>query len=218
MAYRKFDTCFFERYAILSLQTLLGHKFDDLVNEDRPDLQSADHRRLGIEVTRAMEQGKLAARQMLKDLSGISNTRSLEIEMARKIADSGYNYGLQVGKYVAGVELDYWKGALPMKQIIASKVAKVSSGFYGDFDEYGLFVFSHEPLTEVEAMESVHYTLQLQRDNDIRYDRLYLSGVDTFYACNLEDDISDSFRITELPITRTQRREFYLGALDYEDE
>ena len=61
MAYRKYDTCFFERYAMLQLRSLLGHKFDSLVNRDRPDLQSSDGKSLGIEVTRAMEGGRQAA-------------------------------------------------------------------------------------------------------------------------------------------------------------
>lgn len=204
MAYRKYDTCFFERYATLELQQLLGHKFDDLVNEDRPDLQSADRKRLGIEVTRAMEQGKDAAQQMLKEISGVVDVRS----------EKDYVYGLHDG-YVGGVELRYWKTALPMKQIIASKVGKVSSGFYGDFDEFGLFVFSKDHVTELSAMDTVRYTLSLQRGNDVRYARLFLSCVDTLYACNLEDDISDAYRITEIPVSRDQRREFYLGALEY---
>ena len=72
MSYRKYDTCFFERYAMLQLQSVLGHKFDNLVNKDRPDLQSADGLSLGIEVTRAMEGGRKAALQMLKDISGIT--------------------------------------------------------------------------------------------------------------------------------------------------
>ena len=53
MAGRKFDTCFFERYAKNTLETFLGSSYSALVNEDRPDLQMPD-RSLGIEVTRAM--------------------------------------------------------------------------------------------------------------------------------------------------------------------
>lgn len=71
MAYRKYDTCFYERYAATALQNLLGHKFDGLLNLDRPDLQSPDGHRLGIEVTRAMEGGKPAARVLLKEMAGI---------------------------------------------------------------------------------------------------------------------------------------------------
>ena len=47
---RKFDTCFFERYAQITLETCLGPDYAALVNEDRPDLQMPD-RSLGIEVS-----------------------------------------------------------------------------------------------------------------------------------------------------------------------
>ena len=57
MAKRKFDTCFFERYAQITLETFLGSEYAGLVNEDRPDLQMPDQS-LGIEVTRAMEPKK----------------------------------------------------------------------------------------------------------------------------------------------------------------
>ena len=62
---RKFDTCFFERYAQITLETVLGKEYAALVNEDRPDLQMPD-KSLGIEVTRAMEPRKEAALHMLK--------------------------------------------------------------------------------------------------------------------------------------------------------
>lgn len=60
---RKFDTCFFERYVQITLETVLGESYSALVNEDRPDLQMPDHS-LGIEVTRAMEPRKEAAMTM----------------------------------------------------------------------------------------------------------------------------------------------------------
>jgi len=218
MAYRKYDTCFFERYAILSLQTLLGHKFDGLVNEDRPDLQSEDGRRLGIEVTRAMEEGRGAAQQMLKDLSGISAEKVADLPEYRSMIDNGYGYGLQDGRYVGGLEFDYWTKALPLKQIIANKVNKVASGFYGEFSEYGLYVFSKDHMTEWNATEAMRYTRSLQRDNDVRYARLYLFCVDRFYAINLEDGISDEYRISDYEVSREQRREFYVNSLDYTDK
>ena len=49
---RKFDTNFFERYARITLTSLLGDRYGQMLNEDRPDLQMED-RSLGIEVTRA---------------------------------------------------------------------------------------------------------------------------------------------------------------------
>ena len=67
---RKFDTCFFERYARITLETILGEEFGALVNEDRPDLQMPD-KSLGIEVTRAMEPHKDVAQEMLKEMAGL---------------------------------------------------------------------------------------------------------------------------------------------------
>lgn len=53
----KYDTCFFERYARETLIDLVGTRYAGLVNLDRPDLQ--DHAlSIGIEVTRAMREGK----------------------------------------------------------------------------------------------------------------------------------------------------------------
>lgn len=49
MPTRKFDTCFFEQYAQISLTALLGSEFKCLVNHT-----------IGIEVTRAMEESKSA--------------------------------------------------------------------------------------------------------------------------------------------------------------
>ena len=71
----KHDTCFFERYAQVSLCALLGSEFDCLVNRDRPDLQSRDGRSIGIEVTRAMEESRHAEEELLKDMAGITKGR-----------------------------------------------------------------------------------------------------------------------------------------------
>ena len=215
MAYRKYDTCFFERYAMLQLRSLLGHKFDLLVNRDRPDLQSPDGRTLGIEVTRAVDGGRQAALKMLKDISGIAATEGESSADLAAMQSSGYGYGLREGAYIGGVELDYWMGARPMKEIIANKVGKVSSGFYGDFDEFGLFVFSNDPLSLDNAYAAVRYILDLQKALDVRYSRLYISAVQDFYACNLEDSISMEFRVSPYSVDETQRREFFLSALDY---
>ena len=98
MAYRKYDTCFFERYAMTELQQLLGHKFDGLVNCDRPDLQTPDAMTLGIEVTRAMEGGRQAALKMLKDISGISAVPGDSASDLDAMKSSGYGYGLREGR------------------------------------------------------------------------------------------------------------------------
>ena len=106
MGKRKFDTCFFERYAKLSLETLLGSGYSDLINEDRPDLQMPDHS-LGIEVTRAMEPRKDVAQDLLSEMAGFEAPSDESDEMNR-IISSGYGYGLQDGRYIGQIEYEYW--------------------------------------------------------------------------------------------------------------
>ena len=92
MGKRKFDTCFFERYAQLSLESILGEDYSDLINEDRPDLQKPDHS-LGIEVTRAMEPRKDVAQELLNEMAGF-NVPAEDKEEMERILQSGYGYGL----------------------------------------------------------------------------------------------------------------------------
>ena len=99
---KRFDTCFFERYARLTLMTLLGDEFAALVNRDRPDLQMEDGS-LGIEVTRAMEPRKEVAVDMLKEMAGVEVPESDREEIGQ-IIKSGYAYGLQEGRYVGHLE------------------------------------------------------------------------------------------------------------------
>ena len=161
----KHDTCFFERYAQVSLCALLGSEFDCLVNRDRPDLQSRDGRSIGIEVTRAMEESRHAEEELLKDMAGI--TKGREGEEIDQILEYGYGYGLRGGHYIGAKELLYWKMALPMRRIIASKVSKAANGFYGQYDKMGLYIFSKDDLEEVDAVRIMNYTIGLQKYQDI---------------------------------------------------
>ena len=208
---RKFGTCFFEQYAQISLSALLGREFESLVNLDRPDLQSPAGRAIGIEVTRAMEESREAEEELLKDLSGF--TRTQEDEDIDNILEYGYAFGLHCGKYIGIRELPYWKMALPMRRIIESKVAKVGSGFYGNFDKMGLFVFSKDNLGEADALKTMNYTISIQKYQDIRYNRLYLADVDDLFVCNLDDGITPGSRLIRYKISQEQRREFYLEAV-----
>ncbi|MBR3484731.1 MAG: hypothetical protein IKH40_00190, partial [Bacteroidales bacterium] len=164
MAGRTFGTCFFEQYAQVSLSALLGSGFDALVNRDRPDLQSPDGKSIGIEVTRAMEENKAAEQALLKDLAGISTGN--HTDDYDRILENGYGFGLEGGKYIGKKEFFYWSMALPLRRILESKVAKVGNGFYGRFDEMGLFVFSRENLGMTEAVKAMNYTLSLQKHQD----------------------------------------------------
>ena len=207
---RKYGTCFFEQYAQITLSALLGHDFDDLVNRDRPDLQSPDGKRVGIEVTRAMEESKSAAGALLKDVAGM--TPAVDEEDLETVLESVYSYGLQADR-VGRKELRYWSMALPLRRIIASKVNKCGGGLYGRFDRMGLFVFCKDSVTDMEVIKTLHYTMNLQKYLEICYNRLYLAEAGNLYVCNLDDGLSESARLIKLPITQQQRRDFYLEAV-----
>lgn len=212
MGNRKFDTCFFERYAQITLETFLGPRYANLVNEDRPDLQMPDHS-LGIEVTRAMEPHKNVAEELLQEMAGFPTEDKEEID---QILHSGYGYGLQDGKYIGHLEYDYWRLALPLRRIIESKVGKVGSGFYGDFQEYGLYIFCKDDLSEEDVILTMEYTSDLQRHLDIKYSKLYLSLIDKLYICDLDsvDRTSHKTTCTSYAISRKMCKHFFLKALD----
>lgn len=211
---RKFDTCFFERYARISLMTLLGQEYAALINEDRPDLQMED-RSLGIEVTRAMEPRKDVAQEMLKEMAGLEVQESDREEMG-EILRSGYGYGLQDGKYIGHLEYEYWALALPLRRIIASKIEKVGSGFYGDFKEFGLYIFCKDDLSHDEVILTMEYASDLQRHLDVKYSKMYLSLIDRLYVCDLTqvDRLDHKTTCTSHDISRRMCKEFFLQALE----
>ena len=215
MGKRKFDTCFFERYAQITLETLLGERYASLINEDRPDLQMPD-KSLGIEVTRAMEPRKNVANDLLKEMAGLE-IKEEDREEVGHIIESGYGYGLQNGKYIGHIEYEYWALAHPLRRIIESKVSKVASGFYGEFDEYGLYIFCKDNLTEEEVILTMEYTGNLQRNLDIRYSKMYLSLIDRLYVCDLTDVDRMLYpaKCTSYEITRKMCKDFFLNSLDY---
>ncbi len=214
---RKFDTNFFERYARITLTSLLGDRYGQMHNEDRPDLQMED-RSLGIEVTRAMQESKDVAHNLLKEMAGLKVSEGDREEMNR-IISSGYGYGLQEGRYIGHLEYDYWALALPLRRIIASKVEKVGSGFYGDFDEYGLYIFCNDALSDDEVLLTMEYTSDLQRNLDMKYSVMYLSLIDRLYVCDLTDvdRIIKKTTCTSYGISRKMCRDFFTEALESSD-
>lgn len=213
MGNRKFDTCFFERYAQICLESILGSNYSTLINQDRPDLQTPDHT-LGIEVTRAMEPRKDVAQELLTEMAGFEVNSEDKEEMG-KIISSGYGYGLQDGRYIGQREYEYWRLALPLRRIIESKVSKVGAGFYGDFKEYGLYIFCKDDISEEEVILTMEYTSELQRNLDLKYSIMYLSLIDRLYVCNLSDvdPHLHPTRCASHEITRGMRSLFFMKAL-----
>ena len=219
---RKFDTCFFERYAQITLETVLGEEYADLINEDRPDLQKPD-KSLGIEVTRAMEPKKEAAMTMLKEMAGFEvetgnrpDASENDREEIAQIVKSGYGYGLQDGRYVGHLEYEYWSLALPLRRIIESKISKVGSGFYGDFKEFGLYIFCKDDLTEDDAIMTMEYASELQRHLDVKYSKMYLSTIDRLYVCDLAatNRLDHKTTCTSHDISRKMCKIFFIKALE----
>lgn len=210
---RKFDTCFFERYAQICLETILGEKYAGLVNEDRPDLQMPD-KSIGIEVTRAMEPTKDVAKALLKEMAGLT-VEEKDKEEIGQIITSGYGYGLQDGRYIGYLEYDYWRLAQPLRRIIESKISKVGAGFYGDFQEYGLYIFCKDNLYEEEVILAMEYASDLQRNLDIKYSTIYLSLIDRLYVCDLSDvnRVLRKTDCTSYDISRKMCKEFFIKAL-----
>lgn len=185
-----FDTCFFERYAHETLRRCLGHGYDDLVNRDRPDLQSPDGESVGIEVTRAMEESKAAADQMLDNMSGLYYGPDITVQESR-----------------------YWSLALPMKRILESKLSKLNCGLYGDFLHNDLFVFTKDGLSEADVIGASRRMFDLQAFCDRRFDLLFLCEINTLHVCNLSEYISNDYRISSYPISLDLRKEIYYASL-----
>ena len=216
--YRKYDTCFFERYAQHCLTELLGGEFAGLVNSDRPDLQSpGGSHKVGIEVTRAMEQSKDAARHLLKEMAGVTATDEdiKNLEDIERIISSGYGYGLENGDYIGYKEYAYWSMALPLERVLKSKVAKVTGGFYGNFERFGLYVFCKDNLSDFDVLKTLRYVRSLQRGCDRHYSALFLSEISTLHVCRLDDGIKKDERIISMDIDPELRRRLFLESVKY---
>ena len=202
----KFDTCFFERYAMVSLATLLGEHYAHLVNRDRPDLQDEDLS-LGIEVTRAIRENKNVANALVNEMAG-EDVKEVNAEDLRHINQSGYAYGLGDGTLIGRNEYEFWSLALPLKRILEIKMDKVNNGFYGDFNEFGLFVFTKEDLDLDQIKQTIAFMMERQAYQNRLYSRLFISQIQTLFDCNLETGQYKKYKVS-----RDQRRQFYDEAI-----
>ena len=201
----KYDTCFFERYAKLSLEALFGEQYAGLVNADRPDLQD-EKNGIGIEVTRAISEDKNVANSLINEMAG-RQVKEVNEDLL-KIQESGYSYGLDLNYAMGSNESNYWALALPMKRILESKIWKVNNGFYGEFNEFGLYVFTKYDLMADEVNEIIGFMMDVQRDKAVRYDHLFISQIETLFDCDLRQGDFDCY-----PIDSLLRRSFYYRAI-----
>lgn len=202
----KFDTCFFERYAMISLATLLGEHYTHLVNRDRPDLQD-EAQGIGIEVTRAIRENKNVANALVNEMAG-EDIKEVNADDLRHINQSGYAYGLGDGSIIGRNEYEFWSLALPLKRILEIKMDKVNNGFYGDFHEFGLFVFTKEDLGLDQIKQAITFMMEKQAYQNRLYSKLFLSEIQTLFDCDLETG-----RYRKIKISEKQRRSFYEEAI-----
>lgn len=202
----KFDTCFFERYAMVSLATLLGEHYAHLVNRDRPDLQD-EGQSIGIEVTRAIRENKNVANALVNEMAG-EDIKEVNAADLLHINQSGYAYGLGDGNIIGRNEYEFWSLALPLKRILEIKMDKVNNGFYGDFNEFDLFVFTKEDLDLDQIKQTIAFMMEKQAYQNRLYSRLFLSQIQTLFDCDLETG-----RYRKIKISEEQRRSFYEEAI-----
>jgi len=203
---QRYDTNFFERYARISLIDLVDDNFISLKNCDRPDLQDGEHG-IGIEVTRAIRENKDVANALINEMAG---RPVLEVSEDDWIDMTKYGYGYGIHDNLIGkVEYDYWAAALPLRRIIENKIRKVSSGFYGDFSMFGLYIFSKENLTDDMIRSTMSYVAELQVSNEKRYSYMYISQIQEMFICDL-----DNYSFNMIEITKKQRRKFYREAIN----
>ena len=202
----KFDTCFFERYAMVSLSSLLGEHYAHLVNRDRPDLQD-ETQSIGIEVTRAIRENKNVANALVNEMAG-EDVKEVNAEDLRHINQSGYAYGLGDGSIIGRNEYEFWSLALPLKRILEIKMDKVNNGFYGDFHEFGLFVFTKEDLDLDQIKQTIAFMMERQAYQNRLYSRLFISQIQSLFDCDLETG-----RYRKIKINEAQRRSFYEEAI-----
>ncbi|MBQ2572682.1 MAG: hypothetical protein II575_00570, partial [Bacteroidales bacterium] len=185
------------------LVDLLGEKYANLVNRDRPDLQDNDAG-IGIEVTRAMVTGRDDAISLITDMAGADDISECDIERIRKY---GYSYGIH-RRLMGKVEEEFWSLAIPLRRIIESKVGKVANGFYGCFREFGLFVFSKDELSLEYATQTMDYTIEIQQGNATKYATMFIFDTHSLFVCDLVNDI-----ITQINVSAEQCERYYIGAL-----
>lgn len=200
----KFDTCFFERYAKLTLETVLGAKYSDLVNRDRPDLQTDDGR-IGIEVTRALKESKVEAIKLLNEMA-VAEVKSVSGLVDKR--GMGYAYGLVDVDSVGSEEYRYWFEASPLKRVIENKVAKVMNGFYGDFEEFGLYIFTKDDLTPDDLLSAMKWTMELQAGAEQQFQTLYISEVQMLYVCDVA-----TLSYKQYPISEEMCKKFFIKSI-----
>lgn len=191
----KFDTCFFERYAKITLETILGDHYAGLENRDRPDLQDIELD-MGIEVTRAMHESKAEAISLLNEMA-VDEIVDVPELTNKEMYRLGYTYGLISKDIVGPTEYYYWRQASPLSHVIENKVNKVTNGFYGNFKEMGLYIFTKDDVVDGELLAAMHLTSKLQSGFTSGFQTLYISEIQNLYVCDIASMSYKQYHISD---------------------
>jgi hypothetical protein len=201
----KFDTCFFERYAQITLETILGDRYSKLLNKDRPDLQTEDDT-MGIEVTRALKESKVEAITLLNEMA-VAKVKDVYGQTEKRVS-SGYVYGLTDINSVGVEEYRYWLEASPLKRVIENKVKKVVNGFYGNFREFGLYIFTKDDLIADDLIAAMKLTMEMQAGAEQQFQTLYISEVQNLYVCDVA-----TLSYKQYPISEELCKKFFINSI-----
>lgn len=191
----RLNTHFFETYAMISLADLLGERYAGLENLDRPDLQDP-RRGIGIEVTRAMDETREKELEMEDEIAG--RTRGM-----RRFMQLGESFSRHAEEEGAIYAAKWWNMVLSLKRAMEKKVGRLQSGAYGNFDEFGLYIFSADDLTLQEAAGAMEEMNRLQNGAALQYAKLFLNQIQKMYVCDLERQTIQEYYIKE------EKQQFY---------
>ena len=143
------------------------------------------------------------AKALVNEMAG-EDVKEVNAEDLCHINQSGYAYGLGDGSIIGRNEYEFWSLALPLKRILEIKMDKVNNGFYGDFNEFCLFVFTKEDLDLDQIKQTIAFMQEKQAFQNRFYSRVFISQIQTLFDCDLE---TGHYR--KIKVSKEQRRSFY---------
>jgi hypothetical protein len=92
--------------------------------------------------------------------------------------------------------------------VIENKVSKVVNGFYGDFEEFGLYIFTKDDMTAEDLLAAMKWTMELQAKAEKQFTTLYISEVQTLYVCDVA-----TLSYKQYPISKEMCKSFFLKSV-----
>jgi hypothetical protein len=91
---------------------------------------------------------------------------------------------------------------------IENKVKKVVNGFYGDFKEFGLYIFTKDDMTPEDLLAAMKLTMELQAGANYQFQTLYISEVQNLYVCDVA-----TLSYKQYPISDELCKKFFINSL-----